>query len=70
MEIFYLKITSTWIIHNLDSFVKEHTKRWLRLPESANARHFYLPVKKLGMKFTLPSGTYNSIQLTTRNILK
>ena len=26
-------------------------------------------VKKLGMKFTLPSDTYNSSQLTTRNIL-
>ena len=63
-------ITSTWVIYNLDSIVKEYTKRWLCLPQSANARHLYLPVKKLGMKFTLPSDTYNSSQLKTRNILK
>ena len=58
------------VIHNLDSIVKEYAKRWLRLPQSANTRHLYLPVKGLGMKFTLPSDSYNSSQLTTRNILK
>ena len=63
-------ITSTLVTHNLDSIVKEYTKRSFRLPQSINTRHFYLPVKKLGMKFTLPSDTYNLSQLTTRNILK
>ena len=63
-------ITSTWVIQNLDLVVKEYTKRLLCLPQSANTRHVYLPIKKLGMKFTLPSNTYNSSQLTTRNILK
>ena len=63
-------ITSTLVTHNLDSVVKEYTKRSFRLPQSINTRHFYLPVKKLGMKFTLPSDTYNLSQLTTRNILK
>ena len=59
-----------WVIHNLYSIVKEYTKRWLRLPQSANTRHHYPPVKKLGIKFALPSETYNSSQLTTRNIIK
>ena len=58
-----------WVIHNLDSIVKEYTKRLFRLPQCASTRHLYLPVKKTGMKFTLPSDTYNSSQLTTRNIL-
>ena len=62
--------TSTWVIQNLDSIVKGYTTRWLRLPQSANTRHLDLPVKRLGMKFTLPSDAYNSSQLTTRNILK
>ena len=69
-DFFIYNITSTWVIHNLDSIVKEYTRKWLRLPQSWNTRHLYLPVKKLGMKFTLPSDTYNSSQLTTRNILK
>ena len=67
---FIYNIISTWVIHNLDSIVKEYTKSWFRLPQSANTRHLYLPVKIFGMKFTLPSGTYNSSQLKTRNILK
>ena len=71
MEIFH-NITNTLVIHNLDSIVKEYTKRWPRLLESANTRHLYLPVKKMAMKFTLPSDTYNSSQpvITTRNILR
>ena len=38
-------ITSTWVKHNLDSIVKEYTKRWLQLPQSAKARHLSLPVR-------------------------
>ena len=54
---FISNVTSTWVIYNLDSIVKEYTKRWFRLSQSANTRHLYLPVKKRVMKFTLPSDT-------------
>ena len=57
-------------MHNLDSIVKEYTKSWFRLPQSANTRHLYLPVKRFGMKLTLPYDACNSGQPTTRNILK
>ena len=40
------------------------------LPQSANTRHLYLPVKRLGMKLTLLSDAYNFSQVTTHNILK
>ena len=42
-------ITSTWVMRNLDSIVKEYTKRWFPLPQSGNSRHPYFPVKKLGI---------------------
>ena len=67
---FIYNIISIWVLHNLDSIVKEYTKSWFHLPQSANIRHLYLPVKRFGMKFTLPSDAYNSSQLTTRNISK
>ena len=67
---FIYNIISTWVIHNLDSIVKKYTQRWFRLPQSVNIRHLYLPVKRFGMRFTLSFDTYNSSQLTTRNILK
>ena len=71
MEIFY-NITNALVIHNLESIVKEYTKRWPRLLKSANTRHLYLPVKKMMMKFTLPSDACSSSQpaITTRNILR
>ena len=59
---FIYNIISIWVLHNLDSIVKEYTKSWFHLPQSANIRHFYLPVKRFGMKFTLPSDAYNSSQ--------
>ena len=64
------QLSDTWVIQNLDSLVKEFVKRWLRLPQSANFTHLYLPSKMLGMKFSLPSDVYKSSQLATRNILK
>ena len=33
-DFFIYNITSTWVIHNLDSIVKEYTRKWLRLPQS------------------------------------
>ena len=38
--------------------------------QNANTRHFYLLVKRLGLKLTLPSDTYNSSQVTTQKIWK
>ena len=38
--------------------------------QNANTRHFYLLVKRLGLKITLPSDTYNSSQVTTQKIWK
>lgn len=35
-----------------------------------STRHLNLPVKGLGVKLTLPSDTYKSSQLITRNMLK
>ena len=60
----------TWVTQNLDSIIKEYVKRWLHLPQSANFGHLYLPVKQLGLKFSLPSDIFKNSQLTTRNILK
>ena len=53
-------ITGTCDIQNIDSIVKEYTKRWLCLLQSANTRHIYLSVKTHAMKFDLPSDIYNS----------
>ena len=38
--------------------------------QNANTRHFYLLVKRFGLKITLPSDTYNSSQATTQKIWK
>ena len=62
-------LSKTWVIQNLDSQIKEYIKRWLLLPPGANTRHFYLPAKYLGLKFSFPSDIYEESQLTTRKIL-
>ena len=49
-DFFIYNITSTWIVFHLDSIVKVYTKSWLRLPRSANTRHLYYPVIRLGIE--------------------
>ena len=51
-------------------FMKTYVKRWLHLHQGANFRHLYLPIKKFGMKFFLPSDIYRFCQLSKRNTLK
>ena len=64
------KLGEIVVKQNPDSVVKEHVKRWLRLPQNANMSHLYLPTKHLGLKFLLLSDIYACCQLTTRNISK
>ena len=64
------KVSETWTIQNLDSIVKRYVKRWLHLHQGANFRHLYLPIKKFGMKFLLPSHIYRFCQLSKQNTLK
>ena len=64
------EVSETWTIQNLDSILKIYVKRWLHLHQGANFRHLHLPIKKLGMKFLLPSDIYRFCQLSKWNILK
>ena len=64
------EVSETWTIQNLESIVKIYIKRWLQLHQGANFRHLHLPIKKFGMKFSLPSDIYRFCQLSKRNIRK
>jgi hypothetical protein len=45
-------------------------KRWLNWHQGANTRDLFLPINKLGIRFSLPSDVYNACQLVKRFILK
>ena len=63
-------MTETWVSQNLDPIIKEFVNRWLHLHQGANCRHLYLLIKKLGLKFSLPSDIYRFCQLSNRKILR
>ena len=64
------EVSETWTIQNLDSIVKTYVKRWLHLHQGANFRHLYLPIKRFGMRLSLPSDIYRFCQLSKQNTLK
>ena len=49
--------------------MKIFVKRWLHLHQGTNFRHLHLPIKKFGMKFSLPSDIYRFCQLSKWNIV-